>query len=223
MRQKGKFLTFCFSLFPGAGHMYLGFMKMGVSVMTLFWGIVMLGVLMNLGILYFILPVIWCYSFFDVINKNSMTEEEFYELEDNYLFNFEISDFSSLLKGKNRNVFAAALVVIGIGMLVSNFMNFLDLILPWGLYWRVEALFRYIPRICIALLIIWVGMRLIRGKQLEMKLREKEKVFVKTEPFDEQARHADAQDDKKEQWTGTAVDMTEKIEKNMKKDTDGGV
>ena len=98
MRQKGKFLTFCFSLFPGAGHMYLGFMKMGVSVMTLFWGIVMLGVLMNLGILYFILPVIWCYSFFDVINKNSMTEEEFYELEDNYLFNFEISDFSSLLK-----------------------------------------------------------------------------------------------------------------------------
>ena len=32
-KQKGKFLLFVFSLCPGAGHMYMGLMKMGVSVM----------------------------------------------------------------------------------------------------------------------------------------------------------------------------------------------
>ena len=74
MKQKGKFLTFLFSLFPGAGQMYLGFMKMGGSIMMLFWGIIGFGVLLNLGVLYFLLPVIWCYSFFDAINKNSMDD-----------------------------------------------------------------------------------------------------------------------------------------------------
>ena len=28
-RKKGKFLTFCCSLIPGAGEMYLGFLKTG--------------------------------------------------------------------------------------------------------------------------------------------------------------------------------------------------
>ena len=34
--KKNRFWTFLFSLFPGAGEMYMGFMKQGVSLMTLF-------------------------------------------------------------------------------------------------------------------------------------------------------------------------------------------
>ena len=36
-RKKGKFLTFCFSCIPGAGQMFLGFFKEGVSLMTMFF------------------------------------------------------------------------------------------------------------------------------------------------------------------------------------------
>ena len=174
MKQKGKFLTFLFSLFPGAGQMYLGFMKMGGSIMMLFWGIIGFGVLLNLGVLYFLLPVIWCYSFFDAINKNSMDEEEFYMLEDHYLFNMDLSEISALVKGKNKTIFAAILIIIGIAMLISNFMSLLNAILPWELYWRLESILGNIPRIGIALIIIWIGMRMIQGKRLELHPHMKE-------------------------------------------------
>ena len=41
-KEKSKFLTFCFSLLPGAGHMYMGFMKMGLSLMAAFFFLIFL-------------------------------------------------------------------------------------------------------------------------------------------------------------------------------------
>ena len=35
-KKKNRFLTFCFSMLPGAAEMYMGFMKTGVSLMSLF-------------------------------------------------------------------------------------------------------------------------------------------------------------------------------------------
>ena len=216
MRQKGKFLTFCCSLFPGAGQMYLGFMRLGISLMGLFWGIIGFGALINLGVLYFLLPVIWCYSFFDAINKNSMDEEEFYELEDQYLFNMNFSDISALAQGKYRTIFAIVLLVIGIAMLLSNVMGFLSVILPWKLYVGLELLLRYIPRICMALLVIWIGMHLIQGKRLELNPHIKEKIFIRTEPYGhEEEKSMDAGNQKEEEWRGVVLDG-----ENQKKDTD---
>ncbi len=37
INKKSKFLTFVFSMLPGAGHMYMGFMNMGVSFMSAFF------------------------------------------------------------------------------------------------------------------------------------------------------------------------------------------
>mgnify|MGYP000143409302 FL=1 len=36
-KQKRGFLLFISSLIPGAGEMYMGFFKQGISIMTLFW------------------------------------------------------------------------------------------------------------------------------------------------------------------------------------------
>lgn len=205
MRQKGKFLTFCCSLFPGAGHMYLGFMKMGISLMVLFWGVIALGVLMNLGVLYFTLPIIWCYSFFDAVNKNSMDEEEFYLLEDDYLFHMDPATISAVLSGKNRTAAALILIIVGAAMLLSNFMGFLNEILPWQLYWGLENFLRYIPRICIALFIIWIGMQLIQGKRLELHGQSKEKIFIRTQLYSSDQEGAQTGQSRREDWTGTAV------------------
>lgn len=219
MRQKGKFLTFLFSLFPGAGQMYLGFMKMGGSIMMLFWGIITFGVLLNLGVLYFLLPVIWCYSFFDTINKNSMDEEDFYMLEDHYLFNMDLSEISSIAKGKNKTIFAAVLIIIGIAMLLSNFMSVLNAMLPWELYWRIEHILGDIPRIGIALIIIWIGMRMIQGKHLELHPHTKEKVFVRTEPYTKNDTHTNANEPKQEEWTGTVVNLKKEVSDNSEGET----
>mgnify|MGYP000447103866 CR=1 FL=1 len=37
-KQKKGFLLFISSLIPGAGEMYMGFFKQGISIMTLFSG-----------------------------------------------------------------------------------------------------------------------------------------------------------------------------------------
>ena len=41
-KKKSGFLAFCFSLLPGAGEMYMGFMKHGVGIMALFWLLIFL-------------------------------------------------------------------------------------------------------------------------------------------------------------------------------------
>ena len=42
MARKNGFWNLCFSLIPGAGQMYQGFLKRGVSIMALFFGWLML-------------------------------------------------------------------------------------------------------------------------------------------------------------------------------------
>lgn len=67
-------LVFLFSLLPGAGHMYMGFMRRGAQLMVLFFGTIWLGSLAGplpafselWGIL--VAPVVWFYSFFDSLN-----------------------------------------------------------------------------------------------------------------------------------------------------------
>ena len=55
--KKNKLITFFVSLIPGAGEMYLGFYKMGGSIMVLFWGgIMMFGSLFPA--LFYLLPVL---------------------------------------------------------------------------------------------------------------------------------------------------------------------
>lgn len=48
-KKKSGFLTFCFSLMPGAGEMYMGFMKQGVSIMAFFWLLIFFGGIFQYG------------------------------------------------------------------------------------------------------------------------------------------------------------------------------
>lgn len=73
--RKSSLLTFFFSLFPGLGHLYLGLMHRGLSMMAVFFGwIALVGALSGLArtdkfmILLVLLPVIWFYSLFDALN-----------------------------------------------------------------------------------------------------------------------------------------------------------
>ena len=106
-KQKGKFLLFVFSLCPGAGHMYMGLMKMGVSVMLGF----MLGVfavsITGISALAVLPITLYIYSFFHANNIGGMEAEQFAALEDEYLFGFGDWDMSRFkLDKKNRTIAA---------------------------------------------------------------------------------------------------------------------
>lgn len=181
MRKKNKILTFLFACIPGAGHMYLGFMKMGLSFMTLFFLIMGLAFLAD-NIFYvltrpilMILPVIWFYTFFDCINKNGASDEEFASYQDHFLF----TDIPELNQIKwNPNLFHSRVprTVVGFILLLSGISMFSRNML-WMLGWDYDNLiyrilsrfFDYLPQVAISLAVIALGIWLIAGKRRELK------------------------------------------------------
>lgn len=164
-RQKGKFLTFCFSLVPGAGHMYLGFMKQGISLMTLFALLCAVAVWLQTGALILFAPIIWFYSFFDVINKNSLDEAEFYALEDHYIWGENWNGVWEIPQGHKRRVLAAGLLVIA-GLMIWSVLSFLANWLP-DQVWILRILIDQIPVLAAAGGIIWIALRLMRSVKEE--------------------------------------------------------
>ena len=181
MRKKNKILTFLFACVPGAGHMYLGFMKMGLSFMTLFFLIMGLAALADnifyvlTGPILMILPVIWFYTFFDCINKNGASDEEFASYQDHFLF----TDIPELNQIKwNPNLFHSRVprTVVGFILLLSGISMFSRNML-WMLGWDYDNLiyrilsrfFDYLPQVAISLAVIALGIWLIAGKRRELK------------------------------------------------------
>ena len=82
--RKSRILTFLFALWPGAGQMYLGYMKRGVSLMGIFCLLISITGFLNLSFLFFLLPVIWFYAFFDTLmfqsNANIMHWKDYHSL-----------------------------------------------------------------------------------------------------------------------------------------------
>ncbi len=164
-RKKSGFLTFCFSLIPGAGEMYMGFMKLGISIMAVFWLLIFLAAFFGMGPLLFILPILWCYSFFNVHNIRGMSDEEFYALEDDYLFQLNDNVFWGRLKGKQGNLLAAVLIIIGVVIMWNRLGDYMRWLLPNSVYWYIMD---DIPQVVITVLLIWCGIYLIRGKKKEL-------------------------------------------------------
>lgn len=188
-RRKNRFLLFCCSMMPGAGEMYLGFMKMGASIMIAFvLGITFAG-FSGLGILTVIPMVLWFYSFFDANNLGSLSDEELNNIEDNYLFIDEdgTNSLKELVTGKYRKIIAIVLILVGTSMLWAVLCDALIDIFGRGWFdkylYHISRMFRNnIPRIIIGILIIWFGVKMILGKKAEIdKWEDKEEDYTSIE------------------------------------------
>ncbi|WP_373897320.1 hypothetical protein ACER0A_013760 [Haloimpatiens sp. FM7315] len=178
IKKKNKFLTVLCSLLPGAGHMYMGFMKTGISFMAVFFTVIFLSSWLNIGPLLYILPLIWFYSFFDSTNRMSLEDEEFLSSEDKYLFSI------NKLGEINGNVFKKGNLVVGLLVLILGLYltsnTIIDIIEPYvtsWVYYIIHDYMRQIPKIIVGLAIIFLGIKLIIGKRKEGKgqcLREEE-------------------------------------------------
>ena len=123
MQRKSGFLTFCLACLPGAGEMYLGYMKHGLSVMITFWGLIFVASLLNMGILGILAPIIWAYSFFDTFNLRAQTPEQVAANPDAYLFDVE-SIASSNWKNvvaRRHNLFGGLLIFLGRTFCTTHF------------------------------------------------------------------------------------------------------
>ncbi len=184
IRKKNKYLTFLCSLVPGAGEMYMGFMKHGVSIMVAFWLLLSLSLFLNFlnfTPLLLLLPVLWFYSFFHVHNLRSLPDEEFCLLEDDYLFHLDgaLDKLSSTKDWgrKQRNFFAGALALIGVCLIWSFFSDFLYRFIEHFISgsWVADAVrlvIGSVPKLAIGIFLIAWGISLIRSKKEQLDEEE---------------------------------------------------
>ncbi len=169
IRKKTGFWTFIFSIFPGAGEMYLGFFKQGISLMLVFLAACVLSSY-SMRFIAILLPVIWFYSFFHVHNLVAMPDEEFYALEDSYFFSSEQDPLLKKASTKNGHRIIGLLCLI-IGMCTlwdgirSLFYRFTEQEF-FSAY--IGPLFDILPRAVIGLVVIILGIWLIIGKKKEL-------------------------------------------------------
>lgn len=168
-KKKSRFWTFCFSFIPGAAEMYMGFMKMGLSLMSIFFAILFVTAILNVGPLVFIATLAWFYSFFHARNLAKMEQFEFDEMQDEYLFNL-----NQIQTEEIRNIIAnqkaIAYVLIGVGgyLLWKSFFRVVYVIAPirfQNRLWGMEDIF---TRLVIGVIIVLAGVHLIRGKRREL-------------------------------------------------------
>lgn len=167
--KKNGFWRFCFSLIPGAGEMYMGFMKLGVSTMGLFVGIIALTSWVGLGPLVCLDFIVWFYSFFQVHHLASLPPDRFIQVEDDYLFHLE--DFGGMNREtlqRFRQPVAIVLILVGIMLCYQSLYSMVWRVLPPFLQDLMNYLGYSVPRLLFGLLIIYAGVRLIQGKRLEM-------------------------------------------------------
>lgn len=165
-RKKRGFWTFIFSLIPGAGEMYLGFMKRGVSTMLVFLGWLTFCGMSGFNVGVILAPVIWFYSFFSVHNLVSLPDEEFYQQEDDYILIHmdRIVGIDRWERGKVKFL-AAAFIIIGVFTAAQEMWQMFWEILPDWLQNRVGVFYYGLPKVVISLLLIALGIYLIRGKK----------------------------------------------------------
>ena len=166
MRKDG-IPTFLFALWPGAGQMYLGYMKRGVSLMGVFCLLIAITGFLNLSFLFFLLPVIWFYAFFDTLNLRSMSYE--FLPQDDFLFHLD-----SLSGGKVLNFFrqrhllvGILLIVVGIYMLAEPYLRLCSIAST-----STSTATNALPTIVVAAAIIWLGIRLIRSSVMHKAIED---------------------------------------------------
>jgi len=184
--RKNKFLTFLFSMVPGCGHMYLGYMKRGAQFMVMFAASVYFVVLFSphsvwaLGAVFVImLPVIWFYQMFDsmhTISQMRILEIEFPHDDGFFIPGFaNVSNLNALNVFKKRKVIkiiASILVCAGIYVLFLNITEGIYRILyeisggyMANIYSNIyNAIRNYVPPVVISWLLIAAGLKLLSGK-----------------------------------------------------------
>lgn len=162
--KKSKTIATLLSVFPGAGHLYLGLQRRGIQLMAAFlFSIYILDVL-RLGIFLFLIPIIWFYSFFDGLQKASRFEDE--PLEDtpiiSYLFN-------------HQKWLGIGLIFLGLYYLTTNILlPVLSPMLMEVINFDIRYWFeRYFQTAIVCILLIGGGLKLVAGKR-EKKLEVSE-------------------------------------------------
>ena len=165
--MKNGILTFLFAFCPGAGQMYQGYMKRGLSLITMFC--VAFGAGTLLEVLYVAMPIVWMYSFFDTFNLRAQIIADTAP-EDDYLVHFDPRD-KRLARALLDSHKLVGWLLIAFGALIAYqnlIMNTLgDLVYRWGhsspVFRALYLVMASLPDVVVCVVLIVCGVWLVKG------------------------------------------------------------
>ena len=187
--EEKKVLTFLCALWPGGGYMYLGMMKKGALLMALFTALAGLTMTIGWKFLAFLLPVIWCYCFFDTFHVAKLPEE-LRAMEDQDCFDRVVAFCKDepLKKFEGKRTFIGVLI-----LLAALYTMIYGVLLPffrWGeqFYW-VQLTLTVIPTAVVAVLLFMVGRHILQKEQdrKDAEAAEETETVEKAEVLEESA------------------------------------
>lgn len=192
---KNGFLTLLFAFIPGAGQMYQGYMKRGLSLILMCCAIGAVAVLFSPVALF--LLVVFMYSFFDTLNLRAQIALG-KAPEDDYLVHFDPQDkrLARMLMDSHKLV-GWVLIVFGVLIVYENIiMEMLNEVLwRWG---RDSVVFRAfylvmdrLPDVVACVAFILCGVWLVRGPRKPKAAPAPEEAAESGESADFREYHAD--------------------------------
>lgn len=170
MKRKNSFLTFIFSFIPGAGQMYQGAMKRGLSLMTIFCLSIMFMVFVSTPIFAVPIIIVLAYSFFDTFHIHALSDQGLSEYKDEYIWNEP--EFKKV-KNKDKSskvlkTFGIILIVIGVFIFFNSFVLRLLGNIDNGVAQAISSVIsRYAPGVIASVLAVFVGIKLITKDKKE--------------------------------------------------------
>lgn len=164
---KNGFLTFCCAFIPGAGQMYQGYMKRGLSLILTACLIGMVSSLLNPVLL--LLVVVWMYSFFDTFNLRAQIGAGTAP-QDDYLVHINWHDqrMEQFMLDSHK-LLGWGLIALGALVAYQNIlMNTLgDIVWRWGqsspFFRALYLMMDQLPEVVICVALIICGAWLVRG------------------------------------------------------------
>ena len=192
---KNGFLTLLFAFIPGAGQMYQGYMKRGLSLILMCCAIGAVAVLFSPVALF--LLVVFMYSFFDTLNLRAQIALG-KAPEDDYLVHLDPKDkrLARMLMDSHKLV-GWVLIVFGVLIVYENIiMEMLNEVLwRWG---RDSVTFRAfylvmdrLPDVVACVAFILCGVWLVRGPRKPKAAPAPEEAAESGESADFREYHAD--------------------------------
>lgn len=151
--RKNKVFAIALSIFPGAGHLYLGLQKRGLQLMGGFLLAIYIMDNLRLSLFFFLLPLFWCFAFFDALQQVSRYERN--ELSDEPI----VQQFVPY-----QRWFGIAMIGFGIYYLLNRVVS--DLIGRYfgKFYEAYMSVIYVIPTVIVSFVLIFLGLRLTFGQ-----------------------------------------------------------
>lgn len=167
--KKSKAIATFLSIFPGAGHLYLGLQRRGIQLMAAFLFSVYILDVLRLGIFLFLIPIIWFYSFFDGLQKASRYGEE--TVEDVPI----IAYFLNHQKWVGIGLILMGLYYLMMNVVVPALSPVLTRVINIDVNYWVQGYFQpYFQTGLVCLLLIGGGIKLLSGSKQKREVKNHE-------------------------------------------------